>query len=265
VAQSPNAQKARAELVSLRTKRDPMAGTDGVLPPDPTRQLGWESLSASTVAPAKLRDTDVAWVKTLRDMPDALWIQHGGDSERFIFYEGTAPPKPAITVERGPSWSPTRPHYILRNTSAHPVHDVVIVADGRSWQAPAIPAGATAGFLLEEKLDANALLARLRQVWSEAPAPADRSLGMDADCVMMRDPAIPVESASGHRLYPGEVDALLSVWGQRISASQGVHLVYREDIAALDEAMPASLYTDMYHHLEWRRLGVTLVEGMRLP
>jgi hypothetical protein len=82
---------------------------------------------------------------------------------------------------------------------------------------------------------------------------------------MMRNPAVPVEAAEGHRLYEEEVAVLLDVWSERLLESSGVHLVYREDTAALDAVMPVSLYTDMVHFFEWRRLGVVLVEGLSLP
>ena len=81
----------------------------------------------------------------------------------------------------------------------------------------------------------------------------------------MRDPAVPTEDAADHRLYAAEVDVLLGVWSGRLLEDEGVHVVYREDTDALDTLMPASLYTDMYHHIDWRRLGVVLVEGMALP
>ena len=82
---------------------------------------------------------------------------------------------------------------------------------------------------------------------------------------MLRDPAVPVEAAEGHRLYAAEVDVLLSVWAERLLEAEGTHIVYREDVEALDALMPASLYTDMYHFIDWRRLGIVLVEGVALP
>ena len=69
-----------------------------------------------------------------------------------------------------------------------------------------------------------------------------------------------MNQAAGHALYGSEVDAMLGVWGERLFAP-GDHLLYREDPSALDAVMPVSLYTDMYHWFDWRRLGVVLVEG----
>lgn len=85
------------------------------------------------------------------------------------------------------------------------------------------------------------------------------------DCVMMQDPAVPVESASDHRLYGPELDVLLSVWRQRLLSGPSPRLIYREDTAAVDAAMPLSVYTDMRHYADLQRLSVVLVEGVSLP
>lgn len=151
------------------------------------------------------------------------------------------------------------------NTSPHPVYDVVLRANGHVLEARAIPAGATAGFVLEEHPDADvASLLRARWVDTAAPAPPAAPQWDRADCVMMRDPAVPVEVASGHRLYEAEVDVLLDTWGERLGAPRPT-LIYRESDAALAEAMPISVYTDMFHYIELRRLGVVVVEGVALP
>jgi hypothetical protein len=78
------------------------------------------------------------------------------------------------------------------------------------------------------------------------------------DCVMMRDPAIPTTTAEGHRLYAHEVDAILDVWAGTFFGSPGTTIVYREDPAYLDRAMPLSIYTDMYNHVKLRRLGLAV-------
>ena len=84
------------------------------------------------------------------------------------------------------------------------------------------------------------------------------------ECVMMRDPALPVEAASGYRVYGPELDVLLGVWADRMLVADGVHLVYREDPTALDSRMPVSVYTDMMHYVTLSRLGVVVVEGVML-
>jgi hypothetical protein len=81
---------------------------------------------------------------------------------------------------------------------------------------------------------------------------------------MQRNPAVPVDRAADHRLYAAEIDVVLDAWGARFFDAQGTTIVYREDIAQLDAAMPLSLYTDMQHHVQLRRLGLALVENLTL-
>ena len=82
---------------------------------------------------------------------------------------------------------------------------------------------------------------------------------------MGRDPALPVEAAAGHRLYPGEVDTLLGAWGARLFDQPGTTVVYREDAAALDAAMPLAIYADMFHFVVLHRAGLALWEHVTLP
>ena len=137
--------------------------------------------------------------------------------------------------------------------------------------APKIPAAARAGFVLEDHaVDGRARAAtwdHLRTLLVDpaaSAAPKDYRWDLDT-CVMQRDPAIPVEAAEGHRLYAAEVDTLLGLWGKRFFERPGTTVVYREDIATLDEAMPLSVYTDMFHFVRLRRAGLALWEAPPLP
>jgi hypothetical protein len=265
-ANSERARQARRELEQARARRDPLRDNPP-LPSDPTRQLGWDRLDLRVQAPARLPPAEVDWVEALRAMPGALWVERGSQADRFVFYEATTTERPSVVLERGESWGPGRQHVVLRNVGDWAVHDVVLVANGRVVTVPSIPAGATAGFLLQDPLERDELLSWLGSRWIDAKRPtAPTSWEMDMeDCAMMRDPAVPVEEAASHRLYRPEVELLLQVWGERLAESEGVHLVYREDVAQLDARMPLSVYTDMLHTLELRRLGVVLVEGTVLP
>jgi len=268
IARGPAAEWARQDLLLRRAARPPFGrGPYPPLPSDPTRQLHWDALFLSQKASPPSHPAEVPWVDALRQMPGALWVHGMEETERFVFYEADTEESPAVLLERGASWSPTHPHYQLRNGSDWPVHDVLVVADGQAWRAPSIPAGATAGFLLEEPLEADVQRAWLRDRWTDhaVPAPPKEVAWEQDDCVMGQDPALPVEAASGHRLYAAEIDVVLDVWAERLLASEGVHLVYREDPEALDALMPISVYTDMFHHVDLRRLGVVLVEGLSLP
>ncbi len=107
-------------------------------------------------------------------------------------------------------------------------------------------------------------LAKVRLADAElSSAPTQQRWDMD-DCVMGRDPAVPVREASGHRLFEAEVDAILDVWEDRFFRQEGTVILYREDAASLDRLVPLSIYTDMYHHVELRRLSLILWEGLDL-
>jgi hypothetical protein len=257
----------RTRLATERAARRPFGRDTTSLPPDPTKQLGWDQLKLSQGAEpsAPLAPAEQPWVEALRQVPHALWVERGAERDRFLFYEADTHAPPDVVLQRGDTWSPERPHYVARNTSDWAVHDLLIVADGKAWTAPTVPAGATAGFLLDQPLDREAVLDRLRARWTDPAGPPVDYRWREQDCVMMRDPAVPVENARGHRLYPPELDVVLGVWADRLLAADGVHLVYREDPAALDARMPLALYTDMFHFVELDRLGLVLVEGLALP
>ena len=124
--------------------------------------LAWESLALGPNPANVPRGASEPWVDRVRALPDALWVDRGAESERFVFYEGRTVESSALVLRRGDSWSPKRPHYLVENISDQVVHDVVIVADGRAWTAPSVPPHRTAGFLLTDPLDATALRASLR-------------------------------------------------------------------------------------------------------
>lgn len=272
------ARAARAQLVQQRAARaNGRAFTNpALLPSDPTRQLQWDHLSL-TRNPLRRRATpDVPWVGTLRGFGDALWVNSARESERFVFYEARTSERPALRVERGPTHAAGRRHLILRNTVQTPVHDVFFVhREGGAdyvFYAPAIPAGQTAGFVLESHRvtaagRAAATRDRLRTALVDPQQPrAPRARRWPTgECVMQRDPAIPVESASGHRLYEPEADVLIDLWGARFFDAPGTTIVYREDERYLDQVMPLSIYTDMYHHVDLQRAGLAVVEGVLLP
>ncbi|MFH1468675.1 MAG: hypothetical protein ABIO70_30070 [Pseudomonadota bacterium] len=256
---------ARSALLAQRATRQPFGERDP-LPADPTAQLAWEALTLTPEPSAAPLPAEQPWVEALRVQP-ALWVERGAERERFVFYEADTAERPALRVERGESWAPDRPHYVLHNASGHPVHDVLVLQDhgARSFYAPQIPAGAAAGFLLDEaQVEDPAALLKDKLVDRELPAaPADYRWDRD-DCVMGRDPALPVSAAQGHRLFADEVEAILSIWGPRLLEQRGTVILYREDPAALDALMPLSIYTDMYHFVELSRLGLVLVEGVDL-
>lgn len=270
------AQTGRAQLLASRAARGGMPGL-APLGRDPTRQLAWDHLVLEDTARHPAATSSTPWVDRLRGLQGALWVNGAQESERFVFYEGRTTETTALTIERGPSFAPGRRHLVLRNRSTHAIHDLLLVhREARAvyvLHAPQIPAGQSAGFVLEEhRVDGAAVETATRGVLRAAmvdatqPAPpTSYSWGGADGCVMQRDPAIPVESAVDHRLYADEADAVLAIWGARFFDATGTTVVYREDTAQLDEVMPLSIYTDMYHFVVPHRLGLALMEHVTLP
>jgi hypothetical protein len=219
----------------------------------PARQLSWDPLTLGAVPAGQVHPSTTPWVTRLRNS-EALWVGHTGPggvtSERFLFYEGRTREESAVVVDGD----------VARNRGDWAVHDVRVV--------PRRPGGGggdpAAGGVADVDLGARprpgvggAAGAVGGSRWSRAAAARVRGRRVRDG---PRDPAVPLDRASGHQLYAEEVDGLLSVWGDRLFGAAD-HLLYREEPAALDQVMPVSLYTDMFHWLDWRRLSVVLVEG----
>ena len=205
----------------------------------------------------------------VRAFDSALWVNTLHQSERFAFYEGATTEQAPIVITRGPTDAPGHRHLILRNRSADDVHDVLFLhQEGDAhfgFLVPAIPAGQSAGFVLEDHpiTDMRAMRSAFRARLIDASEPSPPTQASWNPCEMMRDPAIPVETASGHALYAHEIDAILEAWDARFFG-QGTRIVYRESVQTLDRETPLSLYTDMFHFIVLRRLGLGLMENVTL-
>jgi hypothetical protein len=268
IANAPSSQEGRAKLLVQRSERQAYA-VNRPLGGDPSRQLAWDALVLGTSPTATPQPTDLDWVADLRGIDGALWVNDGGESERFVYYEAATHERPQVALVRADDWTPARHHLVLRNTGDYAVHDVFVVdrdaAGARVFWAPAIPAGATAGFLLDTVVPADQWAAsttdRLREALvdsAQPEPPTDYRWGGADGCVMMRDPGVPTEHADGHRLYGAEADALIDVWKAAMFEADGTTVVYREDPAWLDTVMPLSIYTDMYHFPVVRRAGLVV-------
>lgn len=276
-ANSPAAQRARADLLRRREALSPFAGAAdrAPVPSDPTRQLIWDRLLLTSEPQHPAHASRTPWVDALRQL-GAMWANSMHESERFIFYEARTTEHVPLALSRGDTWRPDHRHLMLRNMGSHDVHDVFITRrEGRNvyvFFAPSIPAGRSAGFVLEDHRVTRGALrdqtrGRLRQhlVDTAQPAPPTNYRWDMDDCTMMRDPAVPVELAEGHRLYSAEVDAILGVWAPTFFDGAGTTITYREDNAYLDEVMPLSIYTDMYNFVLLRRAGLAVWRNVPLP
>jgi len=276
-ANSPAALGDRAALLRTREARTPFSGAAdrAPVPSDPTRQLIWDRLLLTSQPQHTAHASHAPWVNALREF-DAMWVNGAHESERFVFYEAGTSERVPLTVTRGDSWRPDHRHLILHNTGTRAVHDVFITRrEGRNvyvFFAPSIPAGRSAGFVLEDHRVASSDLVaqtrdRLRQrlVDSSQPAPPTNYRWDMDDCTMTRDPSVPVERAEGHRLYAHEVDAMLDVWAPNFFEKPGTTITYREDEAYLDQEMPLSIYTDMYNFVLLRRAGLAVWSHVPLP
>ncbi|TNF33353.1 MAG: hypothetical protein EP329_08400 [Deltaproteobacteria bacterium] len=243
---------------------------DRLRPASEAPQLVWDRLELTQAPTATPHPTDEAWIGAARALP-ARWVNRGAESDRFLFYEaGTAEPMP-LALRRGDGWRPDRRALVLENRGAHPVHDLVLTHAERGetyvFAVPAVPAGGEVRFVLDALRVPDRRAAtheRLHAALTD-PAAGRAPRHLPGDCVMGRNPAVPFEHAEGHRLYPSEVELLLGIWGARFFEQPGTTVVWREDAAALDAAMPLSIYTDMFHHVLLRRAGLALWEHVKLP
>ncbi|MCB9758538.1 MAG: hypothetical protein H6739_01730 [Alphaproteobacteria bacterium] len=275
VANGPEAAERRAALLTARAEQGDLQsifersqGENPLLPPDPTRQLAWDALALTPESDhGQPLPTDVPWVQQLREVEGALWVQQGEAMERFLFYEAETSESPAVRIERIEDGR--EGHVKVVNTSDWPIYDVFVVTNKNEqrsvFYAPAIPAGRSAGFLLSEHtLDDPAAWLRTRLLERDDPLSRYSSMMGDGECVMGRDPAVPVERAEGHGLYDAEIDVLLDVWGERFFEQPGTTVVYRESTVSLDALMPLSIYTDMTRFVVLNRTGLVLWEGLDL-
>ena len=266
-ANGPAALQARAQLLRARSARQ-NGGAQQAMGPDPTRQLQWDHLTLTSSPSTTPHASGDATIRELR-ATGGRWVNGATESERFVFYEADTRERVAIRVTRGNELAQGRRHLILHNDGTHPVHDVFLTHRERGHDyvifAPQIPAGRSAGFILEDhgvsrRDRAAQTRGRLRaQLLERSPRQVTE------DCVMMRDPAIPVESAQGYRLTSQELDVIDSVWGATFFDRPGTTIVYREDTAYLDAVMPLSIYTDMHSFTVLNRAGLVVWNEVPLP
>ncbi|MBI4230791.1 MAG: hypothetical protein HY608_08145 [Planctomycetes bacterium] len=200
------------------------------------------------------------WVKVARRV-DAAYIGNGLEAEKYLFYEGRTAERPAVTAEALSEGRPERGPYRLTNRSAYPVHDLFLGDP------------VAVGFTYVEILNPGESVEVRMEPWGKRPSPGEKLLERLATQPTadrgpggaLRDPAQPQGPTTQAWLHPDEARALLGIWGRDFFEGEGIRTVYREDPAALDEAMPLRIYTDMHHAIDLSRVGLVLVKGIGTP
>ncbi len=226
-------------------------------------RLVWDRLELASIPRTAPLATDLDWVGAARGL-SALWVERPTESERFVFYEAATQERVPLVLRRDATWTRSRRKMVIENFGRYPVHDVFFIhregARAFTFRASEIAAGGTVTFVVEDHPLATDLRGELHTLLVAPPPSADAP----GECVTGRNPAVPVSRASGHRIYKEEVDLILRIWGARFFDTQGTSIIYREGTPQLDEVMPLSIYTDMYHSIELRRAGLALWQGLTL-
>ncbi len=226
-------------------------------------RLVWDRLELSPTPRGTPVPSDLDWVGAARGL-SALWVERPFESERFVFYEAATQERVPLVLRRGRAWTRARREMVIENNGRHKVHDVFFVhREGERafvFRVHDIAPQVAISFTIEDHPLTIDLRQTLHELLDEAPPSADSP----RECVSGRNPAEPVQRAGGHRLYKDEVDLILRVWGQRFFDTPGTSILYREGTPQLDEVMPLSIYTDMYHFIELRRAGLALWQGLSL-
>ena len=136
-ANSRRAAQARAQLVAAREALDPLRGprTPAAIVEDPTRQLIWHDLSLRSQPAQRPHASSTDWVDALRGFDDALWVNRGTESERFVFYEAPTREPVALRLERGSTWRSDNRHVVIHNRGSHDVHDVIVTKEAPNYKS----------------------------------------------------------------------------------------------------------------------------------
>ena len=223
------------------------------------------------------------WVKLARNVNSA-YVSDGKEAEKYIFTRGKRPRSPAIVILPPPRNDSN--HYLV-NVSDFPIHDVFAIYRDKArkvvWvkylpmMAP-VPVVATNPEVLSRGYNVPQITAlALPDFAAMTPAQGltpeeftrmtrDRLLETltagvfyDGDMSMdLRDPTLPQPPTTQSQLFPQEASALEAIWHADFFAADGLTILYREDPAYLDQAMPLNIYTDMFHYVKLTRCGLVL-------
>ncbi len=226
-------------------------------------QLSWSHLKLEKILPTALELPGKElkadhWVRQARQV-DAAYVTNGVEAERYVFYEGRTTERPALLVEAGSKPGSRK----ITNRSRHAVHDIFLMSVHGEQRhllfTPCVEAGQSIEGHLEPVTGADWKKASRDRLLSALTAP-QKEVCEKQDA--LRKPCEPQPPTRNSWLFPKEAEALLAIWDRDFFQGEGTRLVYRENVAALDEAMPLALYTDMYHFIQLNRAGLVLVKGL---
>jgi hypothetical protein len=98
VANSPAAVLERTRLLTERAARRPYGRENPPVGPDPTKQLAWDRLTLTKAPSGRPAPAEQPWVEALRAVPSALWVERGGERDRFVFYEADTSSAPDVVL-----------------------------------------------------------------------------------------------------------------------------------------------------------------------
>ena len=133
---------------------------------DPSLQLFWNHLTLTNEPAGTPVESTVGWVEELRSSEHAMWVESGGVTERFVFYEADTEEEPLVSVSGpGPSGE-MREVYQLQVTGDFDIQHAWLVhnEDELTWieYIELLPAGSLTEVHLGEPADGHWLLSEGR-------------------------------------------------------------------------------------------------------
>lgn len=267
-------------------------------PPDERMQLVWEELTVSTDPRQHEIEFQAvpksSWIHRARDV-DSAQVSNGSEAEQFVFYEGKTSELPTITILPPHRYftqtrrEPDPNHYVI-NTGKHPIHDVLVMYRSKNWKVAWC--ACVSRLLPAERLERDPRLyapGRMHALphipcvvvpdlngMKEAALTEEEFVRKTRDRLFdsltegdvyprlfLGNPGFPQPPTVTHQLYDKEANGLLDIWNEEFFKQEGLTVIYREDPAALDAAMPLKIHASNDWRVVLNRCG--LVVNQRIP